>query len=79
MDRQLDIRRPIRDPDVLGRMEMAFDLYEMAEQMMRQNLRRRNPGASEQEIDQGIREWLHRRPGAEHGDGVGRPGRRFEE
>ncbi len=71
-------RRPIRDPEVLARMELAFDLYEMAEQMMRQNLRRRNPGASKQEIEEGIREWLHRRPGAEHGDGVGRPGRRFD-
>jgi hypothetical protein len=44
---------------------------------MRQNLRRRNPEASEEEIEEGIREWLGRRPGAEHGDGVGRPGRRF--
>ncbi len=77
MDSYFDIRRPIRDPEVLARMELAFDLYEMAEQMMRQNLRRRNPEASEQEIEEGIREWLHRRPGAEAGDGVGRPGRRF--
>lgn len=72
MERHFDIRHPIRDPAVLKRMEMAFDLYEMAEQMMRQNLRRRNPGASEQEFEQGICEWLRRRPGAEHGDGVGR-------
>lgn len=70
---------PIRDPDVLARMEIAFDLYETAEQMMRQNLRRRNPEATEQEIETGIREWLRRRPGAEHGDGVGRPGQRFSE
>ncbi len=78
MDRYFEIRRPISDPDVLARMELAFDLYEMAEQMMRQNLRRRNPGATDQEIEEGIREWLRRRPGAEHGDGVGRPGRRFD-
>jgi len=44
---------------------------------MRQNLRRRNPEASEEEIEKGIRQWLRRRPGAEDGDGVGRPGRRF--
>ena len=73
-----EYRRPIRDPEVLARMELAFALYEMAEQMMRQNLRRRNPGASEEEIEEGILEWLHRRPGAELGDGVGRPTRRFE-
>ena len=78
MDPYFDIRRPIRDPEVLARMEMAFDLYEMAEQMMRQNLRRRNPEASEEQIEEGLREWLHRRPGAELGDGPGRPSRRFE-
>jgi len=60
-------------------MEIAFDLYQTAEQLMRQNLRRRNPAASEDEIEEGIREWLRRRPGAEHGDGVGRPGQRFTE
>jgi hypothetical protein len=70
---------PIRDPDVLARMEIAFDLYQTAEQMMRQNLRRRYPEASEDDIQEGIREWLRRRPGAEHGDGVGRPGKRFSE
>jgi hypothetical protein len=77
MDPAPTTARPIRDPDVLARMENAFDLYRTAEQMMRQNLRRRNPAATESEIDEGVREWLHRRPGAEHGDGVGRPGQRF--
>ena len=48
-------RRPIRDAEVLARMELAFDLYEMAEQMMRQNLRHRNPEATEEEIEEGIR------------------------
>lgn len=68
--------QPIRDPEVLQRMELAFDLYEAAEEIMRQNLRRRNPEASEEEIEEGIREWLGRRPGAEHGDGEGRPANR---
>lgn len=68
-----DFRPLIRDPEVLRRMQIAFDLYETAEQMKRQNILRRNPDATEQEIEEGIREWLHRRPGAEHGDGVGRP------
>jgi len=71
--------QPIRDPEVLKRMELAFDLYEAAEEIMRQNLRRRNPGASEEEIEEGIREWLRRRPGAELGDAEGRPGHRFED
>ena len=73
------VRRPVRDREVLARMRMAFELYEMAEQMKRQNLRRRHPGASEEEIDRAIQEWLRRRPGAELGDGPGRPSRRFEE
>lgn len=53
-------------------MKTAFDLYELAEAMMRQNLRRRDPSATEEEIEEGIREWLRKRPGAEHGDAEGR-------
>lgn len=62
----------------MSRMKMAFDLYETAEAIMRQNLRRRFPDASEAEIERRFVSWLHRRPGAEHGDGIGRPSRRFE-
>jgi hypothetical protein len=54
-------------------MQIAFDLFETAVKMKRQNILRHNPDATEEEIAEGIREWLHRRPGAEHGDGVGRP------
>ena len=70
-------KRPIRDPRVMARMAIAFDLFDTSLAIMHQNLRRRNPGASEAEIEAGVREWLHRRPGAEHGDGEGRPSRRF--
>lgn len=72
------MKEPIRDPAVMSRMKMAFDLYETAEAIMRQNLRRRFPDASEAEIERRFVNWLHRRPGAEHGDGIGRPSRRFE-
>lgn len=72
------MRGSIRDPAVLSRLKMAFDLYETAEAIMRQNLRRRFPDAPESEIERRLVEWLHRRPGAEHGDGEGRPSRRFE-
>lgn len=68
-----DFRPLIRDPDVLRRMEIAFDLYETAERMKRQNILRANPEATEEEIEKGILQWLHRRPGAEHGDSFGRP------
>lgn len=53
---------PIRDPKVLARALAAFDLCETAEQIMRQNLRRWNPQASEEEIRQRFRAWLEKRP-----------------
>ena len=40
---------------------------------MRQNLRRRHPELAEVEIDRLLAESLLHRPGAEHGDAVGRP------
>ena len=72
------MKEPIRDPKVMSRMKVAFDLYETAEAIMRQNLRRRFPDAQEAEIERQLVDWLRRRPGAEHGDGPGRPSRRFE-
>lgn len=59
-----------RDPKVLA--QQVFDLYQTAKDLMRQNLRRRHPDASEEEIAQRLRAWLHHRPGAERGD-VGGP------
>ena len=55
------------------RLELAFDLYEAGEEIMRQNLKRRYPCAGREEIERRLAEWLCRRPGAELGDGVGRP------
>lgn len=63
-------RPPIRDPEVLERMRMTFELYQAAEDLMRQNLRRRNPSASAERIEQGIREWLAGRPGVAEDDDV---------
>jgi hypothetical protein len=60
--------------DVLAeRLRVALDLYEAGEQLMRQNLRRRHPDASEAEIAERLAAWLRERPGAEHGDAAGRP------
>lgn len=53
---------------------MTLDLFDLAERVMRQNLRRKYPGASPAQIEDRLREWLRHRPGAEHGDGEGRPG-----
>lgn len=51
----------------------ALDLFDMGLLLMRQNLRRRYPDAAEPEIDSRLQQWLRHRPGAEAGDGDGRP------
>jgi Rv0078B-related antitoxin len=56
-----------------ARLRTAFDLFTAGERMMRQNLRRRHPDASAAEIEEMLWKWLMQRPGAEYGDGVGRP------
>ena len=60
--------------DAAERLRLAFDLFAAGEAMMRQNLRRRFPGASDREIEDHLLAWLAERPGAEHGDAAGRPG-----
>ena len=54
------------------RLELAFDLFAAGEEMMRQTLIRKNPTATAAEIERKLNEWLRTRPGAEHGDAVGR-------
>jgi len=54
------------------RLEFAFDLYEAGEEIMRRNLERRHPGADREEIERRLIDWLHKRPGAELGDALGR-------
>ena len=55
------------------RLRIAFELFEFAEAMVRQNWRRKHPGASEAELDAAVIAWLSRRPGAEYGDAEGHP------
>ncbi len=52
---------PIRDPEILARAEDMFDLCETMENMMRQNLRRRHPQASEEEIQERFSAWAEKR------------------
>ncbi len=49
-----------------------MELYDLAEAMVRQRLRRESPDASDAEIEAGVSAWRLRRPGAEHGDCPGR-------
>jgi hypothetical protein len=55
-----------------ARLRLAFDLFEAGERLMRQNLRRRHPGESAEQIERRLAAWLATRPGAEHGDAAGR-------
>jgi hypothetical protein len=60
--------QPIRDPDVLARAQMTFDLCEAADEIMRQNIRRRHPELNETEVEERLAEWyLSRRKGHSYG------------
>ena len=75
-----DLTAPIEDPRVMARMRAAFDLADLAVEIQRQNLRRRHPDASREEIGSLLNAWLLHRPGAEHGDASGpdfQPSSRF--
>lgn len=63
---------PPTDPRA-RRLVEALELHEEGVAMMRQTLRRKHPEASEAEIQRRLQAWLLERPGAEHGDGWGRP------
>jgi hypothetical protein len=56
-----------------ARLRTALDLCEMAESIRRAQLRREHPNATDEEIEALLATWLETRPGAEHGDGWGRP------
>lgn len=50
----------------------TLDLHATGVALMRQNLRRERPHASDDDIDALLRRWLHERPGADAGDCPGR-------
>ena len=50
----------------------TLDLFQTGIDLMRQNLRRRHPEATDEEIERLLRKWLRERPGAEAGDCPGR-------
>jgi hypothetical protein len=56
------------------KLRLSLDMFTYGCEMMRQNLRRAHPEADDQEVEQLLIAWLRVRPGAEHGDGVGRRG-----
>src|SRR5712691_10885697 len=62
-----------RENVMAERMRLALELYEAGEAMMRQRIRRQCPTADSATVERMLVEWLRTRPGAEHGDGAGRP------
>jgi len=56
-----------------ARLRTALDLCAFGESIRLAQLRREHPGATDDEIDGLLTSWLQTRPGAEHGDGWGRP------
>jgi hypothetical protein len=53
---------PIHDAAVLARVRLMFDLYEAAEEMMRQNLLRWFPQESMDQIERRLMAWLRKDP-----------------
>jgi hypothetical protein len=48
--------------DEAKRLRAAFEMADEGVAMMRQNLRRRHPGHTEDDIDRLLREWLASKP-----------------
>jgi len=55
------------------KFRVALDLFDTGVELKRQNLRRQYPEETGDQIEARVLVWLRTRPGAEHGDGVGRP------
>ncbi len=66
--------KPIHDPEVLARAQITFDLCDAAEQIMRQNIRRRHPKLNEAEVEERLADWFLSRP---EGHSYGRPSKEW--
>jgi hypothetical protein len=70
------MKKPISDPELMARVRMTFELAELAEEMMRQNIRRRHPELNDEEVEARLTEWMQDPP--THDDPVFRPMKEFE-
>jgi Xaa-Pro aminopeptidase len=59
------------DGDPATRLRIALELHDLGVKMQRRRLRRERPDATDAELDDAMRAWLHERPGAEYGDAAG--------
>jgi hypothetical protein len=62
MDRPVTL---LRDPKIIARMRAASDLYQAAEDLMRQRLRRQHPDETAEEVERRLVSWLLQRRDAE--------------
>lgn len=58
---------------MVERLRIACEMHDLGVAMMRQNLKRSHPEASQEQIEEMLTRWLHTRPGPELGD-VSGPG-----
>ena len=56
------MEEPIRDPEVMARAKVLFDLYEFSVRIMEGNLRRRFPSETDEEIERRLAAWLIKLP-----------------
>lgn len=47
---------------------MTFELFELAESMQRQNIRRRHPEMTDRQVEERLGQWLARSPEEELGE-----------
>jgi hypothetical protein len=59
-------------PTPAENLRMALELSETGERLMLQNLKRRFPAATAEELDRKLVEWLRERPTLEAADAEGR-------
>lgn len=64
----------------VAKFQIIMELRRLGERAFLHKLREKHPDLSQQEINDELTKWYRTRPGAEHGDGVGRIGdiSRFE-
>ncbi len=63
------------DENLGDRLQSTCALADTARELKRAQLRLEHPGIERDEVEAMLARWLQTRPGAEDGDGAGRPAR----
>ena len=66
-------RRTASPGSCASKLLLALEMFDLGVAILEQNLRRRWPRKSPRQIQRMLGRWLQTRPGAELGDGPGRP------